>query len=515
MFKKLLVYNWKLFRHSLSGTKLLVLVTYGILLGLIFSELISTVYVIITLRATELGNVFSWYTPRRGQFILLAFANLLWLIQFFFTNIRLIRLEENRKLLVSGFPLQKLSRYLNTMALFHPLNLLFNASWFLLLMLQFGNPAYLPVAAALVALNFALIFSLKFRLLSVIKKYQKGVPILALTVLFILGLSLSTLFSNTFSLSFEEHLSTINHYLLFLPGGFLAIFHTLSQSVAVQVSTVAIGGVLCYLLHRDHIRNISRELQRHPPAVPQPLKTGWLRKWLCSQLGHHGGKYLYYVITHPYNKIQALLILVFPILYVPFMVSHMQDLGTTKFILYFFFMYAPMGFQLIFLGNMFGYEHRELLREMQFPIPMDRQLKERLKGAIIIPLTLLAIITGAEFIILREYGSFLSIMLANILLFEIFLGIFLWSTFSRYKKVRWVSFSLSQPVISQSVQFITGFAMFALCALFYISYGSYETYKQIAMLLLVAASGFWIYRFIDNIQERFAQKISPHLWNEL
>lgn len=516
MFKKLLVYNWKLFRHSLSSAKILVLITYGLLVTFIFSQVVSSVWVIITMQTTELSNIFNWYTPERGQFILLTFANILWLAQFFFTNIRLVNLEENRKLLTVGYPASKLSQYLTLLATFHPLNLLFSISWFILLMLQFNSIFYIPLALAIVLTNLAIIFSLKFRILTVLKNYQKWLLLLALTILFIASSSVNQFFSSSIFLSFENQLPVINQYLGFVPGGIIAEIHSVTFTPFLQAAVIGFCGIICYFLHRDHTSNTRKGLQAHNGQRTQTFNArGRLRHWLCSQFGNHAGKYLYYVVSHPYNKIQALLFVVFPILYVPYMISRIEELGSWQFLLLFFFMYAPMGFQLIFLGNMFGYEHRELLKEMQFPISFKGQLKQRLWGALVIPLTLLVIVSGAEFIILQGTGNLFSILLGNILIFEVFVGMFLWSTFNRFKKVRWVSFSFSQPVISQPVAVIFSLLMIVFSALFYISYGSLEVYKQLGMLILIIVSGFWISRFIDNIQERFIKQITPHLWNEL
>lgn len=516
MFKKLLKYNWNLFRHSLSGAKMLVLITYGLLVALIFSQVLTSVWVMVTMQNANLNNIFNWYTPERGHFLLLAFANILWLAQFFFTNIRLVNLEENRKLLTVGYPATKLSQYLTVVAIFHPLNLLFSISWFVMLMLQFGSFQYAPLAIAIALTNLAIIFSLKFRVLTVVKNYQKWLLLIAITALFVASSYINEFFSSAFFLSFESQLPTINQFLSFLPGGFIAVLPTFALTPILQIVIIGLCSIGCYLLHRDHITNTRQGLQAHNGRnTKSSNEEGRLRNWLCTQFGSHAGKYLFYVVSHPYNKIQALLFLIFPILYVPYLIARLDELGSSQFILLFFFMYAPMGFQLIFLGNMFGYEHRELLKEMQFPILFREQLKERLMGAIIIPMTLLVIVSGAEFIILNEKGNLLSIILGNILIFEAFVGIFLWSTFNRFKKVKWVSFSFSQPVISQPVAVIFSLLMIVFSALFYISYGAFEGYKQLAMLILIIISGFWIFHFISNIQQRFIENITPHLWNEL
>jgi len=515
MFWKLLEYNWKLFRHSLTGAKLIVLIVYGLLLGTIFSQVIGTVYFILMLQHTELNSMFSWYTPARGRLILLVFVNILWLAQFFFTNIRLMKLEQNRKLLTMGYPLNRLSRYLTFLAFLHPLNLLFNATWFILLMLQFKSISYVPLALVIVLANFSLIFSAKFRVLKAIKNYQKWLLVLILFMLPVVGVSVKELLSNSFFMQFQQYIDPFNQIAAVLPGGLVAIAPSLSHAVLTQIAI----GVFCLALfaglYFDHLKNTRKALQTPPSQEDHKLKTSTFRSWLCTQFGDHAGKYVYYVVTHPYNKIQAIIFLGFPILYLPFMISRIDELGATKFVILFFFMYAPMGFQLMFLGNLFGYEHRELLQEMQFPVPLSKQLKQRIQGALILPLTMLVIVSGTEVITLGGKENLLSILLGNIIIFEVFSVLFLWSSFYRLKKVEWVSFSFSQPVIARSVQFISGFVMMALSAALYISYGSFELYKDLAMVMLAIIFGFWIYRYIGNIQVVFTSKITPRLWNEL
>lgn len=515
MFKKLLEYNWQVFRYSLTPAKVVGLLVYGVLLVLIFSQVIGTVYLIVSLQSTELNQMFEWYTPERGRFITLAFANILWLGQFFFTNIKLLQLDKNRKLLSKGFPLHKLARYLAILAIFHPLNLLFNFTWFVFLMMQFGSFYYMPLALCIVIANFALIFSVKFRVLTVVKSYQKWLLVLVLSILILASGSINDIFSGDFFTGIESYLSSLNLLGSFLPGGLLVGVTFLSSSLILHLAILTFCGFLIYFLHRDQIKSTCRGLQAQASDNTNSSTTGKLRSWLCDQVGHHAGKYLYYVISHPYNKIQAAIFLMFPIIYVPFMISRMDELGVMKFIVLFFFMYAPMGFQLIFMGNMFGYEYREMLREIQFPVSIEDQLKERLQGALILPLSLLIIISGAEVVILWGKENLLSILMGNIFIFEAFMSLFLWSTFNHIKKVKWVSFSFTQPVISQPVAFLSGFLMLALSAFVYIGYGSFELYKQLLLIFIVVLFSFWIYRYIANIEEAFASKIIPRLWNEL
>ncbi|HKK46262.1 MAG TPA: hypothetical protein VJ964_12125, partial [Balneolaceae bacterium] len=476
MFKKLVEYNWKLFRHSLTAAKLMVLIVYGLLLFLIFSQVISTIYAIIMLQNPQLNSMFRWYTPERGKAILLGFVNLLWLAQFFFTNIRLMKLEENRKLLTFGFPLGKLARYLSLLAFFHPLNLLFNISWFTLLMLQFGNAHYIPLALTIVLANFSIIYSAKFRVLKAIKNYQKWLLLLILFSLPIMGVLIQQLLSNSFFERFQQYLGSFNYIATLLPGGLVTIAPTLLHGLSIKIAVSVFCLGISFVLFWDHLINTRKALQSAPAEENHELKSSRFQDWLCTQFGSHAGKYVYYVATHPYNKIQAIIFLGFPIIYIPFMISRIDELGASKFIILFFFMYAPMGFQLMFLGNMFGYEHRELLKEMQFPVLLDKQLKQRIQGAFILPLTMLVIVSGTEVILLMGKENLLSILLGNIIIFEVFSGLYLWSSFYRLKKVQWVSFSFSQPVIARSVQFTSGFLMMALSAALYISFGSFEIY---------------------------------------
>lgn len=514
MFKKLFTYNWKVFRHSLTATKLFVLVFYGIFLVFVFSQVITTVFVIVALRTSELSNTFAWYTPERGRFILLAFTNLFWMAQFFFTNIRLLKLKENRKLLTVGYPVHKLARHLALLAFGHPLNLLFNLTWLVLLLLQFGSYYYVPIALAIVVLNFSVIFSVKFRMLEAIRNYQKWLLSLLTGILVVASASIDQLFTSSLFEHYDAYIPTLNRIGSVLPGGLIAGLHTALQPWYLLLGVTVVSLAAIALLHRDHIRNTRRRLQSPKQPSRHQQTTGKLRNWLCTQLGNHAGKYLYYVLTHPYNKIQGLLFIALPIFYVPYLISGMERMESMNFLIFFIFMYAPMGFQLIFLGNMFGYEHRELLKEMQFPISLKKQLTERFLGALIIPTTLLVIVTGSEVILLWDGQNLMSVILGNILIFESFIAIFLWSTLNHFKVVEWVSFSFSQPVISQPVALMISLLMMVLSALIYISYGSYEIYKQLVMAVTIIGLGLGIYRYINNIQQVFTSKITPDLWTE-
>ncbi|HEX6983016.1 MAG TPA: hypothetical protein VF181_09665 [Balneolaceae bacterium] len=513
MFIKLLKYNWQVFRHSLTAAKLFVLIVYGLLLILIFSQLISTIFLLVTLQSGELSKLFEWYTPERGRFLLLAFANILWLSQFFFTNIRLLNLQENRKLLSMGYPLQKLSRHLSVMAFFHPLNLLFSITWFVFLMLQFGSIHFVPLALAIVIINFSIIFSIKFRVLTVFKNYQKWAFLIVLTVIFIFASSINDIFSTAFFSAFDLHLSSISSILSFLPGGLLTGTH--SPSIIIYITGIICCVLLFYYLQKDHIKSTRKALQAPVGDNLITNKTGKLKNLLCKWFGNHAGKYIYYVISHPYNRIHGLFVVVFPLLYIPLSIAPSSGNEAPQFIILFFFIYMPLGFQMLFLANMYGYENRELLRELQFPVLVKQQLQERFLGALLLPAVLLVIASVTELFLLPEAFSVSSILLGNLLIFEAFIVLFLWSTFNQYKKVKWVSFSFTSPVISQSVGFICGLLMLALSATVYISYGSFEIYKQGALLILVPLAAFWIYRYIKNIQQPFSSKIMPRLWNEL
>ncbi|MDZ7681047.1 MAG: hypothetical protein U5J63_04860 [Fodinibius sp.] len=307
MFKKLVEYNWAVFRQTLSTTKITVFLIYGLSLGLIFSQVISTIYLIISVQNSQLSEIFQWYTPERGRFLLLAFANILWFSQFFFTNVRLLNLNENRKLLSWGYPIHKLARHLSLLAFLHPLNLLFNLSWLTLLMLQFGSIYDLPLALGIVVLNFSFIFSAKFRVLTVIKSYQKWLLLLILTLLITASALVESLFSSPFFTNIEEYIPLLNEGLSILPGGLIGSAHIAISSLSMQLAYDFFCGMLCLLLHRDHIFNTRRSLQIWNSQDSTSTSTGWLCGWLCSQIGNHAGKYLYDVITHPYNKIQAIL----------------------------------------------------------------------------------------------------------------------------------------------------------------------------------------------------------------
>lgn len=169
----------------------------------------------------------------------------------------------------------------------------------------------------------------------------------------------------------------------------------------------------------------------------------------------------------------------------------------------------------MFMGNLFGYENRELLFHVQLPVKISDQILHRFWGALIFPLILLAVVTFIEMILFFSIDNLVSYLLGNIFIFLCFLALYLWSSFSQYKKIPWVSFSYTQPVISQSVAFGAGFLMIVLALAVFIPLGEVELYRQLFLIMAILGLGYYLNRKMGKLKQLFENKIMPHLWTEL
>lgn len=517
MIRQLLRFNWKVFKSSLTTAKLFVLLVYGLLLFLIFANFTGIVFSIVSIQNNaELYKQYSWMTPDRSRFILLVFANLMWLSQFVFTSVRQLQLQENRKLLTIGYPLTSLARHLTCIRFFHPVNLLFNVVWFLLLFIQSPSLTTLPIILAALALNYALIVSFKFRFLNAVRDYQKWILLFSVVGIFTFSMKTSDIINPATFGTLDLYIPTINAIARWLPGGLLA-FHTMyisSQAITYITVMILASGASWYLF-KDHYQNTRKALQA--PATDRSRQSDGNRlSWFCRVFGSQAGKFLYYVTSHPYNRIQALFFILFPAVYLPLALSENSGgEAASNFLVFFFLMYTPLGFMILSVGNIFGYENRELLLHMQLPIHKVRQIQDRYLGALILPASIFAIITLIEVLLFIHSPQLLTAMLGNIFILLCLLTVFTWSSVSQYSKIPWVSFSFTQPVISKSAAMVSGVFMIISSIIIYVPYHSYEPVKQVVLLAGILMLGFINYRRYRNIYYLFKTKVLPRLWIEL
>ncbi len=517
MFRKLIEFNWKVFKSNLTAASIAVIVLYSFLLLLLFYNTAEVVYAVISMQSDpELSDRFKWLTPQMAQLILLLFVNLLWIAQFFFTSGRQLQLQKNRKLLTVGYPVYRLARDLTIIGFFHPINLLFNTLWFLLMYQLAPGPQFIPVIVLLIGVNFGIIFSIKFRFLRVLKDYYKWIFLTGGLLLFMAGINLrETLTLETLS-KLQDYIPAANAILVWLPGNMIKSMIDISAlSIWWHLFIAFFCVCSLYALAVDHFRNTKQGLQTSS-TDDRNYSTSRFLDWLCNIFGRQSGKYLYYIASHPYNRVQALFFILFPVFYLSVALDAPQIRPSAAFVVLFFMMYVPLGFLMLGAGNIFGYEHRELLLHLQGPIHLPDLVKSRVMGALFLPLSALLLICLIELVVFRGSPYLFSFIAGNIFVFLFLALFFLWSSFHQFKKIPWITFTYAQPIVSKSVAMVSGLLMFILSLIVFIPFGSYEFYKQIVLSVGILLMSVILYRYINySVNRTFKANILPRLWTEL
>lgn len=515
MITKLLYLNWKLFLSRLTNLQAVLLVGYGLFLLVMLVNLVGSALIVIFLDSTSSIQVdLPWLTPEIHQLILLTFASVFWIMHFSFTSTRLLNMEDNRKLLAFGYPAGMLSWHLNLMCLYHPVNVIYNLTWLIFLSLQIDSLWNVPVLVAAVLLNYGVIYSIKHRFLRMVEKRFKIIVFSFLFVIFGVISALAIISSRTQSLlnDLAIQLSQLIEILMWLPGGLLYQSATYSHEPLLTSVIFFFLVLLTFLIFRDHYYKTMEGLMRPAPVkVRKEVSKLWcfLRRWL----GANAGKYYYYVMTHPYNKLQIFAIALIPLIYIPILLA--VDFGSISTILIATMLAAiPVALLGMGMANMFGYEHREMLLHLQFPGTLEQQLKERFLGIITVPLFIFYGITIFEVLKLPQLGSVFSIYIANTFFFLCFMLVFLWSSFYQYQKASYSSFSFKHPIIPQKVTFTMSSAIFILGYTIFVPLGEWHSYRLWVMTGLILAIGFYIWRNFDLLARAFKNKILKQLWND-
>ncbi|MEX1012055.1 MAG: hypothetical protein WDZ29_08335 [Balneolaceae bacterium] len=516
MIARLIYLNWKLFLSRLSRFQTLLIAGYALFLLVLLFNLMGTALVIIFLDSSPQYQIdLPWLTEEIHQLILLTFANVFWLLHFSFTSTRLLNIEENRKLLAFGYPAGKLAWHLNLMTLYHPVNVIYNLTWLIFLAVQVSSVWNIPVLVAVVLLNYGVIFSIKHRFLQMVERRFR---IVVFSILFVL-LGSATLMAviSRQALSWMNgitlQISEITELLYYLPGGLIYWSATYEHSVQLTLVIFGFTLILTLLIFRDHYyKTLEGLLSPDIRVIREHVSRLWafLRRWL----GPNAGKYIYHVMTHPYNRLQVIAIVLIPIVYIPLLLyldySEISNILIPTIL-------AALPVALLAMGgaNMFGYENREFLLHMQFPISFEQQLKERFLGAVTIPLFIFYAITIFEILRFPFLGEVLEIYIANTFFFLCFMMVFLWSSFYQFQRVSYSTFSFKHPIIPQKVTFTITFAIFVLGYTVFVPLGSYQSYRLYVMLFLIAALGTYLWKNFSILVDLYRSKILGQLWNQL
>lgn len=456
-----------------------------------------------------------WLTPDIYSFILLVFANAYWVMHFSFTNMRLMNIEENRKLLGFGFPLKRLAKYLTIIGFCHPVNIIYNFTWLVFLLIQVEYAFQIPVAIAAVALNYVLIYSIKNRFIRVVEKRFVAVVVGFLFLVF--GLfQLVSLFASNSRRIFAEVLpqvETINTVLSWVPGGMLV--QTVTEDYGwMNASIIFFFAVLLVgLLVIDHF-NKTKEGLLNPGLKKAEEENSNLWKVLRKVMGRNAGKYYFYVMKHPYNRLQVLTLTIIPIVYVPLLLNVEFEIARTILIPT-ILAGIPVALLAMGMANMYGYENRELLLHLQFPIHLEKQLKERFLGVIILPLLVFYLITVFELFLIPDIASPLQIFIANTFFFLMFMLLFVWSSYFQYQRATYSSFSYKHPIIPQKVTFAISFLIFSMGYFVFVPLNGLEWYRLTIMSTVIMIMGIYLWRHMDVLVNLFKNRVLMRLWNEL
>jgi len=515
MLQKLLFLNWKLFLARLTNLQTLLLIGYGLFLLIMLVNLLGSALLVIFLDSTSALQVeLSWLTPDLHKLILLVFAFVFWILHFSFTSTRLLNMEENRKLLIFGYPSGLLSRHLNLMCLYHPVNIIYNITWLVFLALQIQSAWNIPIVVAAVLLNYGIIYSIKHRFLQMVERRFRIIVFSFVFILFGVITALAIISRQTQSIlnDLAIQLSQIIDVLLWLPGGLLYQSATYEHSPLGTSLLFIFLVFLTYVIFRDH-QNKTREGMMRPAVVKVRKEGSRLWIFLKSWLGFNAGKYYYYVMTHPYNRLQILAITLIPLIYIPILL--IVDFGVISLILIATMLAAiPVALLGMGMANMFGYEHRELLLHLQFPVSFEKQLKERFLGIITVPLFIFYGITIFEILRLPQLGPVFSIYIANTFFFLCFMLVFLWSSFYQYQKASYSSFSFKHPIIPQKVTFTMSSAIFILGYTIFVPLGEWQPYRLWVMAVLIIAIGIYILLNFGLLARAFKNRVLMQLWND-
>ena len=516
MFVKLLTLNWRIFLSYLNKFQVILMIGYILFLGVMLVNLIGTAVVVVLMDSDPwMSSQIPWLTPEVYSFILLVFANSYWIMHFSFTNLRLLNIQENRKLLGFGFPLKKLAKHLIIISFFHPVNVIYNFTWLVFLMIQIDIWYQIPVAFLGVVLNYVLIYSIKHRFLQIIERRFIAVVVGFIILVFSLFQIVQMISSENAKIIYQiiPRIESINFFLGWLPGGILTKTVNLNYGLLnVAMYTILMIVIISAVL-LDHFKKTCAGL--HHPSLKKIEEVSsklWIFiKWI---LGLNSGKYYYYIMIHPYNKLQLLTLAIIPLVYVPLLLNIKLEIAQTIAIPT-ILAGIPVALLAMGMANMYGYENRELLLHLQFPIKLEQQLKERFLGVILLPLFVFYLITILEILFIPQIGNALNIFISNTFVFLCFMLLFIWSSYYQYQKANFSSFSFKHPIIPQKVTFAISFTIFTVGYFVFVPLNGLEWYRLIIMGVVILVIVTYIWGHMDVLVNLFKKRILLRIWSEL
>lgn len=505
--------NGKLWWRSLRSVEIGAIIFYSLFLLIIFGQFVGMAFTLLF--APDLAAVqeaYPWFTEEVQFMFHLFFINLVWFTQLFYTKISRLRLNDNRKLLSLGMPLNKLINYLNLAGFLHPVNLLFNLFWLIYLGMMATTVAQAILVSVLIVINYGFINAIKWRFktfTSENSKWMNGLVGLVIMILILFGTQLD---ATVFLSQPDLQAPLVNEWLAFTPG---MIFYSSAVWLPEQTVFLVIFGMLIiagFVLQYDLYQQTRKALLT-PLASNSSADYSNGVALFIRWLGQQGGKFFYTVWKHPFSKTQILLTYIFVIPYIIF-VSDGANNG--NFMTSVLLSLIPVIFLMVMLANMFGFENRELLLTLQAPVKRDTVIIERFMASF--KITLVGLTSVLLFIpfLYQSAATMLQVSLGVVFISLVFSHYVFGSSMNNYKKIEDVSLmSVSNPVVPASVNF-TG--MFIVLLLGVLTFPVFEQVQWLHITIILIGNVLLIYLFIrklDNVSGSFNKQVIPHLWNEL
>jgi hypothetical protein len=508
MLKRFATLNAKLWWRSLQGLEVAAILFYSLFILLVVGQFLGVILILLfTSDAEQAQHFYPWITPEIQKMSSLIFVNALWISQIFFTKINRLRLNDNRKLLALGYPVNKLSNYLNIAGFFHPVNLMFQFFW--LAYLVFLADSYIQVIAVimLILVNYGLINSLKWRFRIYFADKFKHVGGIAVTLVILIIILAINIDFTRYIQSPQEAADTYLGWLYYTPG---YIFYYIAAELTFrfeQIFVLIILLMLLCMLHQDMYLNTKKALLT--PAQTSSKRSKSRLASFTKWLGHEGGKYFYTVWSHKYSKIQLLITYIFVFPYIIL-------LGDGTYIIGVFLTLIPIIFLMVLMTNMYGFENRELLLSLQLPMKVNDIVSQRIYAALLVTLGGASIVLIAVPVFIESIPVMIQTHLGIFLIALIFLHYILSSSINNYSKIEEVSvMSVSNPVLPASVTFSSVFIVMILGVFTFLVIENYIWYHILALFILNILMAISLRKKMKALEGPFKQKVIPKLWNEL
>ncbi|PKD43198.1 hypothetical protein [Rhodohalobacter barkolensis] len=513
MVKLFFELNGKLWWRSLRSVEVSAIILYSLFLLLIFGQFVGVAFTLVFVSDhATVQQEYPWFT-RDVQFLVhLVFINLVWFSQLFYTKISRLRLNDNRKLLALGMPLQKLINYMNIAGFLHPVNLMFNIFWFVYLGLMATTVYQAVMVSVLIVLNYGLINAIKWRFKTFTSENSKWLNGLLGLIVMILILFATQIDLTNFVAYPEFFAPKINEWLVYSPG---MIFYSAAAWIPGELVflVVFITVMICgFVLQKDLYLQTRKALLTPLASDSSEDHSNGIR-FFIKWLGRQGGKFFYSVWKHPFSKTQILLTYFFVIPYIVFVSTGTENGGFMTSVL---LSLIPVIFLMVMMANMFGFENRELLLTLQAPIKREKIIIERFFTAF--KITLVGLISVLVFIpfLYQSPLTMVQVFMGVLFITMVFSHYVFKSSMNNYKKIEDVSLmSVSNPVVPASVNFS---GMFIVLLLGVVTFPVYENVQWYHIAALGVGNVILLIMYIKKLKGvsiSFNKKVIPHLWNEL